>query len=241
MTLATRLSAYGRGRAVRGHLRPGMTSTLPLLLTLAAFGCAGESPATAGQSETLDVANAEVLPTIQHDTWASAPAGCEGRINEVGDFGVAEGEPELVVALDVNGTILCVDTYPALESELTDSSLSDEADRLWLGYLATLQNPELREAKGGQTMDTGWDPTPQPNLVAHQGGVNVMDDPGPPTNDGSDIMPPAPPEDATPDVDPTPQPNTPAHDGTGSETDSRGAATAAPVAPLAAPVGSLSS
>ncbi|NCQ60788.1 MAG: hypothetical protein GW913_09000, partial [Myxococcales bacterium] len=56
-----------------------------------------------------------------------------------------------------------------------------------------------------------------------------------------DIMPPAPPEDATPDVDPTPQPNTPAHDGAGSETDSRGAATAAPVAPLAAPVGSLSS
>ncbi|NOY93835.1 MAG: hypothetical protein GXP55_21850 [Deltaproteobacteria bacterium] len=197
--------------------RPRATTLLPLVLLLSAMGCAAEAPDTAGRFDSLDVANAEALPTIPHDAWVTAPAGCEGRNLEAAGFGVAEGEPDLVVALDPSGAIICADTYPALESELTDSELTDEADRLWLGYLATLQDPELSNVARREAIDMGWDPTPQPNLVAHQGGVNAIDDPSHQTNDSADLMPDVAPDDAAPDVDPTPQPNNPSQDAIGSE------------------------
>ncbi len=210
MTLSTATRApttrAGRSRA---------TTLLPLILLLSAMGCAGEAPDTAGRFDSLDVANAEALPTIPHDAWVTAPAGCEGRNLEAAGFGVAEGEPDLVVALDPSGAIICADTYPALESELTDSELTDEADRLWLGYLATLQDPDMSARR--EAIDMGWDPTPQPNLIAHQDGVNAIDNPGPQTDDGADLLPEVPPDDAAPEVDPTPQPNNPSRDAMGSE------------------------
>jgi len=203
---------------------------------LGAAGCATDGPGTAGRAETLDVAGAEALPSVARHDWSAAPAGCEGRLADAVSFGVAEGEPELVVALDENHSALCVDTYPALESELTEAGLMDEADRLWLGYLATLQNPELGDAGAMRDID-GRHPTPQPNLVADQDGVNVMVDPSPQTNDG-DLLPDPADDDELPDLDPTPQPNSPMHGGASGEDQ---ALSGGAPAPAVTTVGAISS
>lgn len=241
MTLVPPLTTTAR--AVAGRAKLDLLSLPLATVLLLSVGCAGEGPSTAGRLETLDVADAAALPSVARPVWTATPAGCEGMLPQASGFGVADGEPELVVALDALGAALCVDTYPALESELLDQGMLDEADQLWLGYLATLQEAEFGGAGSRQAVAQRADPTPQPNLVADQDGVETMADPSPQTNDG-DLLPEAPPDDGIPDVDPTPQPNNPNHSGAGSEagddaSPSREGAAMPTLAPVQAETGSI--
>lgn len=102
------------------------------------IGCAGDlDPVDGEQNEILARADATPLPSVDSERWRGAVAGCEGRIADGDSFGIAAGQPELVVAMH-KGSVHCVDSYSAIESELADQSKS-RADRLWLGYVAALQ------------------------------------------------------------------------------------------------------
>ena len=131
---------------------------------LVAVGCAG------GDTETVTaasfVSDAAPLPTIEREIWQAAVAGCEGRIDEIVEFGIAEEAPELVVAIDRNGIgerIVCVDSYSAVESELQEMG-SDEIDALWLGYVASLQEVEPLSAENPQPRARRDRESPVPDL-----------------------------------------------------------------------------
>ena len=100
---------------------------------LLALGCSYGSPA----SIDLDVVEAAPLVLVQASEWRELPASCEGLVAEQDMvMGVAESAVDLLVVIDAQQqTPLCVDTFPALESELDGMDM----DRLWFGYMATLQ------------------------------------------------------------------------------------------------------
>lgn len=120
----------------------------PLCISAFAFliGCAGDEvgfgvDALGQDSYSLLLGDVAPLQIVEAERWESAFAGCEGLLNTVREYGVAEGQPELVVGLDVTRHIVCVDTYASIENELGMLS-SDDVDTLWLGYVATLQTLE---------------------------------------------------------------------------------------------------
>jgi len=173
-----------------------------LLGALVAIGCAGPGEDPVGASEALIAEAALPLPVIEQSLWEATPAGCEGQLGHATEFGIAEAQPELVVAFDEMRVPLCVDTYSAIESELqiVDSELSES---LWLGYMTSLEvEPYARETstyaadhRGGPRVDVDTsvfegDPNPQPNGPAQ-------------TLLGRD---------AAEDGDPNPQPNRPTGD-----------------------------
>ena len=154
------------GRIVRGD-RAAWRDRGWLAAVVAGIGllaaCAGD-PTVDGSTQSLYV-DAAPLPTVERTKWAPAPAGCEDRLGENLTFAVAAGEPELLVALDTRGRVVCVDTFPAIESELEGED-SETLDRVWLGYMATLQ--ELDPVQQSSRVPTptaplGGDPSPQPN------------------------------------------------------------------------------
>jgi hypothetical protein len=105
-------------------------------MSLGACGDAGE---TAGSGADVDVTP---LPIVARSDWDGAQQTCEGMMSGAVDYGVADGEPDLLVALGPRG-VVCVDTFLVFENELGPDSLV--MHRLWLRYMATLQElgPEL--------------------------------------------------------------------------------------------------
>lgn len=150
----------------------------PLCISAFAFlvGCAGDEvgftvDALGQDSYNLLLEDVAPLETIEVERWETAFAGCEGLLDTVESYGVAEGQPELVVGIDVGRHIVCVDTYASVENELGMSS-GDDVDALWLGYVATLQTLEADH--------TGMDP--QTNAPGNPPS-NDSEEPEPQTND----------------------------------------------------------
>ncbi len=114
-----------------------------LLAVVFLAGCAGEGVGFSadGLYEGPALGDVQPLSEVDASAWQEGPAGCEGRLDEAMVFAVAEGAPELIVALDAEGAIICVDSFASVESELLERS-SPEADALWLGYVATMQSLE---------------------------------------------------------------------------------------------------
>lgn len=169
---------------------------LAAVVALLASGCAGgdaEAYSASLQAGTY-AGEAAPLPTIARVRWEAAQPGCEGRLLDVQSFGVAEGQPELIVALS-SGELACVDTYSAVESELVELG-SGRVDGLWLGYVATLQDMEVLDAPDvpGQTRSTRLSPqsaqqagsppqaTPQAGAVIANRRGQVEGDPDPAPN-----------------------------------------------------------
>lgn len=178
------------------------------LALLTAVGCAGSGEdygSTAASSYAPSYGESATLPTIERARWEIAAPGCEGLLPDVASFGIAESQPELIVALDMTGEMLCVDTYSAVESELVEIG-SGRADSLWLGYVATLQDMETLAAASDaeytvEEEDAGadianrleqvyGDPNPEPNRPIVRGvSINldiVSGDPNPEPNDEAD-------------------------------------------------------
>lgn len=99
-------------------------------------------------SEPGDTAAAEMdvnpLPLVAQSDWQPAQDTCEGMMSGAVEYGVAEGEPDLLVAIGPRG-VVCVDTFLVFENELGPDSLV--MHRIWLRYMATLQElgPELAD------------------------------------------------------------------------------------------------
>lgn len=152
-----------------------------LSLTFALLvGCAGDDYGHGSlESAAFASGNGAVLVEVPREAWQVATAGCEDSLAQAEAFGIAAGQPELVVAFDQEGNIECVDSYASIESELQLVS-PDSVDTLWLGYLGslrTLQNttyqdaapdPSNSEDSQTETAETirnlAGDPEPRPNL-----------------------------------------------------------------------------
>ncbi|MCA9529340.1 MAG: hypothetical protein KC543_04310 [Myxococcales bacterium] len=131
---------------------------LSLALLVGAVGCTSAA-STAGGDDGIRAKDAAPLPVVSRAVWDDAPAGCEGKLTDATTLGIAQGEPELVVAL-AGKAVVCVDTYSAVEAEL--EALGLDVNRLWLGYMSSLQ--ELGGGSLGRaTPAEGADAeTPQP-------------------------------------------------------------------------------
>lgn len=132
-------------KQMRQYLKPLCMSAFALLV-----GCAGDevgfsADALGQDSYSLLLGDVAPLQVIETERWEPAFAGCEGLLDTVHEYGVAEGQPELVVGLDITRHIVCVDTYASIENELALRS-GDDVDSLWLGYVATLQTLEADHA-----------------------------------------------------------------------------------------------
>lgn len=180
-------------------------------LLAALTACAGSETQSVGSSFENDAAP---LPTIERAAWEDAPAGCEGQLDfglEV-SFGIAEGAPELVVALrevSEGSRVVCVDSYASIESEL---ELVDppRLDGLWLGYVSALQEAEPfsadyahneAEPDSSPAPDLGaivrtaeGDPHPEPSNIGDELPIDLdiaMGDPHPEPSDPADCEDPA--------------------------------------------------
>ena len=187
----------------------------PLCVGAFAFlvGCAGDETGfgvdALGQDSRSLLLHGDVPPleTIAVERWEAAFAGCEGLLGRVQEYGVAEGQPELIVGLDIDRNIVCVDTYASVENELGLRS-SDDVDVLWLGYVATLQTLEADRASAEPQTNSGG--ASEPNSAQPRASRN---------NNSSSPM-------AAPLIDlglvagdPDPQPNEPVVDVLGYDVD----------------------
>lgn len=103
------------------------------------MACGDASEAADQSASEMDVTP---LPLVAQSDWQPAQDTCEGMMSGAVEYGVAEGEPDLLVAIGPRG-VVCVDTFLVFENELGPDSLAME--RIWLRYMATLQElgPEL--------------------------------------------------------------------------------------------------
>ncbi len=167
-------------------------------LLLAALGCAGtETDVSSSGSFALDAAP---LPSIPAELWQPARAGCEGALEAATSFGIADRAPDLVVALGAEG-VVCVDTYSAVESELTVVD-PDAIDSLWLGYMASLQEVDPAD-DGRRTVQFAEAPHPRIYELTAPAQAEPQPQPSHPT----------PPIDQAPaEAEPQPQPSDPGPD-----------------------------
>ncbi|MEM9865079.1 MAG: hypothetical protein AAF938_25980 [Myxococcota bacterium] len=196
-------STHNSSNSAAGGSGPRLHARLALVagLALSLVGCAGdgfEASASALEYRSYaDLGDAAALELIDTDVWQAAPAGCEGLLSSVSTYGIASGEPELIVGLR-GASVICVDTYASVERELDETAPMD-VDGLWLGYIAALQNLEgsteedsEMEAEGSTApmldVDLGFDisislgdPSPQPSII---GVERVLGDPSPQPSDG---------------------------------------------------------
>ncbi len=100
--------------------------------------------------ETVEQGDPMTVTLIGQSDLAGVARGCAGRLAEIEAFGVLEERPEFLVALrpDLHSPV-CVDTFDAIEAEL--ASRPAAADRLWHGYLTSLQ--ELGSSLGPTRLD----------------------------------------------------------------------------------------
>lgn len=124
-------------QVLRTSARRALTALSALLLV--ACGDASEPGDTAAAE--MDV---NPLPLVAQSDWQPAQDTCEGMMSGAVEYGVAEGEPDLLVAIGPRG-VVCVDTFLVFENELGPDSLV--MHRIWLRYMATLQElgPELAD------------------------------------------------------------------------------------------------
>lgn len=172
-------------------------------LVLAVVGCAGtDADVSTSGSFALD---AVPLPTVPQELWQPARAGCEAALAPATGFGIADGAPDLVVALGESG-VVCVDTYSAVESELT--LVDPEAiDALWLGYMASLQEAEPFD-DGRRHVVRSAEPSPTARIPDYASPVQAEPQPQPsrPALPGIDQAPAS--------AEPQPQPSDPTPEAT---------------------------
>lgn len=149
---------------------------------------------TAGCMESATTIGAEAdglvevePPTIGLLDWHTAPAGCEERLSAGVQLGWAEDAPDLVVAIDADAAILCVDTLPAVLDELDAMGVDAQSlERIRVRYEGTAFDGDVgRDDRRAATGAPQGDPSPQPSDV----GVTSLI--------------------AAPAIDPTPQPSSP--------------------------------
>ena len=101
------------------------TIALSLALTSFGVGCAGSSDLGYSEAAALNTAAVDVAPLdlVELEVWQTALAGCEGQLQDASRYGIAAGEPELLVAIDVADQVICVDSYASVESELLDEKM----------------------------------------------------------------------------------------------------------------------
>lgn len=198
-------------KQMRQYLGPVCISAFAFLVGCAGDGVGVAVDALGDDSYNLLLGDVAPLETIELERWETAFAGCEGLLDTVQSYGVAEGQPELVAGLDVESRVVCVDTYASVENELAMRS-SDDVDALWLGYVATLQTLEADH--------TGMEPDPQTNTPpTNTPPTTDAEEPEPQTNDDGgeeSCVEEAPIVDLDIDIDiefvagdPDPQPNAP--------------------------------
>jgi hypothetical protein len=144
-------------------------------------GCAGD-PAVTGAGAPLLTASVAALPALPEDAIGMAPPDCAGRLGNVGAshlrFEVASLTAGLVAVVDGSGSVICVDSVSDVQSDLTSSGQTTEADAVVAGFLAA-----VHEADGqGASISSGRalpDPEPQPNSRPRPG---TMPDPEPQPN-----------------------------------------------------------
>ncbi len=115
---------------------------LGAVLGLAACGDASDT----GRGISDDSVDVTSLPLVDVADWGPAEHRCEGLLSGAVEYGVAEGQPDLLVAIGPRG-VLCVDTFLVFENELGPDSA--DMHRIWLRYMAALQElgPELGTAQ----------------------------------------------------------------------------------------------
>lgn len=98
--------------------------------------CAACGPSAVDDAEASD---STTLALISSGNLVGVARGCAGRLDDIDAFGIAEEQPELLVALHPTlGSPVCVDTFEALEAALANRPVM--ADRLWQGYLTSLHD-----------------------------------------------------------------------------------------------------
>ena len=147
-----------------------------LALGFAAAGCVGGTAPGVSSDELL--LGEGQLGSLQEDQWQSADAGCEGQIDGTVHFAIASAEFGLIAVVEADGDVLCVDTVTAVEEELEEAGLDDEADDLVTAFHAALRE---REAPGMRLSGTrAGDPDPEPNLGFRR--IELRGDPDPEPN-----------------------------------------------------------
>jgi len=197
--------------------------TLVLMAALTLGGCAGDDEFI-GATTAGATTGASPLQEVARDLWTSAPAGCEGMLDDLEwSFGVAEGAPELVVVLDpYGGAAICTDTYSAIDAELRATG-SDEVDSLWLSYVNTLQEMEVYSG-----MTRSSQATDQDGSVVTGANDPAMGEPNPqPSRPGPSLS-----DIETADDEPNPQPSMPEEDGPSDGAASNESSSDSSVAPL---------
>src|SRR5690349_4346398 len=138
-------------------------------------GCYGAADEGAAGS-TIGLTDVSPLPLVSRAAWTAAAAGCEDRLDGVDAFGVADGEPGLVVALSAEGDSICTDALEAVDLELRERGQGVVADDLCARYLVVLDATTTRHRRDtSSTVPQAADPSPQPNLVGAQLNLDKAD------------------------------------------------------------------
>ncbi len=157
-----------------------VTWSMVLLAAAAVTGCAGDPVMDAGTS----LRRAQPLPTVARAEWEDALSGCTGELTANAEFGIADGAPDLVVVFDESGSPVCVDTFSAVEAELSDRD-AEASEALWLDYIAALEVEPLttNESTPFRALirpgtSVAGDPNPQPSRPRNSDGPQSVDTPG---------------------------------------------------------------
>jgi hypothetical protein len=132
-------------------------------------GCVGGARdgagASVGRSGDFLVEVGPAAPLGHVENWHGAVAGCEGHLNGSERFAIATRGHGLVVAVGLDGQVVCVDTVEAVEAELESSGRQDEAAGLDAAYQASVSLGHSRSL-GTEGSSRSGDPDPEPNLGA---------------------------------------------------------------------------
>lgn len=146
-----------------------------LAVGFAAAGCVGGTAPRASSDELL-VGEGQ-LGSIEEAEWEDADAGCEGQIDGSVHFAIASAEFGLIAVVEADGDVKCVDTVEAVEEELEEAGLDDEASDLVSAFHAALRHQEERAT---YLNTRAGDPDPEPNLGFRR--IQLRGDPDPEPN-----------------------------------------------------------
>jgi hypothetical protein len=149
-----------------------------IAVAVALTGCYGTTEDPTGGA-SIALVTVSPLPLVGRDAWTATVAGCEDRLDAAVSFGVAEGEPALVVALAADGAAICVDALEGVDLELRERGDEVVADDLCARYLAVIDDSSGRPTSSVAPRTA--DPSPQPNLVGADLDVD-KGDPSPQPN-----------------------------------------------------------
>lgn len=141
-----------------------------------AGGCVGSPAPSAGSSSEDLLIDEGNLGAIEADDWEDAEAGCEGQIDGTVHFAIASAEFGLIAVVEADGDVLCVDTVSAVEEELEERGLNEEASQLVSAFHAAIGRGTGDRMLGGRA----GDPDPEPNLGFRR--IVLRGDPDPEPN-----------------------------------------------------------